>query len=108
MTAMFMVSSMISGPEVPGHSELVSAIFEIFIRVRRRGRMTGKLRIAIREKLLLARDAIAATMVRMEDKPKLPRINVSRNSSILTTWFPISNRNIPKERSARIVNRSRL
>ena len=103
-----MVSRMTRGPVVPGHSGLVRASLEIFIRVSSRGRMMGKLRTAIKEKLLLAREAMAATMVRMEESPKLPRIRARINNPVLTTWFPISSRNIPKDSRERIAIRRRL
>ena len=81
---------------------------DTFIRVARNGSTIGKLRIAMREKLLLARDAIADTIVSVDASPRLPRIRAIRKRGTLTTRFPISKRKRPKEKPERIVIRRRL
>ena len=45
---------------------------ETFIKIRSKGIITGKLKIAISAKLLLVREAIADIIVSDEAKPKLP------------------------------------
>ena len=76
----------------------LSADPETFIRVISNGKTIGKLRMAIREKLFEAREAIAAIIVRTEERPRLPRIRAVRNSKGFCIMFPISS---TKNRSAR-------
>jgi hypothetical protein len=64
--------------------------------------------MAISEKLLLARDAIAATIVRIEAKPRLPRTSVMRKSGMLTTRFPIRRMKSMNDNTERMVIRRRL
>ena len=108
MTVTLMVSRMMMKLPFPDHSLETSAIRETFISVVNNGRTIGKLKIAIREKLLLALEAMAAIMVRIEDSPKLPRIRAVRNNGILTTAFPIKVRKRIKERAERIAIKSKL
>jgi len=53
----------------------LSAFLETLIRVINNGSTSGKLKTAIRVKLLSVREAMAETIVKMEAKPKLPKIN---------------------------------
>jgi len=63
---------------------------ETFMRVINRGKTMGKLRIAIREKLFEAREAIAAIIVSTEESPRLPRIRAVKNRAGFWIRFPIS------------------
>ena len=108
MTVRSMVRRMMMKPPFPDQEADVSAILETFMRVVSKGRTMGKLRIAISEKLLLARDAMAAIMVSTEERPKLPSSNAVRKRVRLTTRFPIRSRNRRKERPERTVIRRRL
>ena len=108
MTVTLMVSRMVMKLQFPDQSAETSAIRETFISVVSNGRTMGKLKIAIREKLLLALEAMAAIMVSIEAKPKLPSIKEVRNKGILTTAFPIRVRKSTKEREERMAIKSRL
>jgi hypothetical protein len=108
ITVTLMVRRMIIKLPFPDQSLEISAILETFIRVVSNGSMIGKLKIAIREKLLLALEAMAAIIVRIEASPKLPSIRAVRNNGILTTAFPINVRKRIKERPERIAIKSRL
>ena len=108
MTVTLIVSRMTIKLQFPDQSFETSAVRETFIRVVSKGRTIGKLKIAIREKLLLALEAMAAIMVRIEASPKLPRISAVRNNGILTTAFPINVRKRIKERAERIAIKSKL
>ena len=108
MTVTLMVSSMIIKLQFPDQSAETSAVRETFISVVSNGRTIGKLNIAIREKLLLALEAMAAIMVRIDASPKLPRIRAVRNNGTLTTAFPINVRKRIKERAERMAIKSRL
>ena len=72
------------------------------------GKTMGKLRMAIREKLLLAREAMAAIIVRMEDNPKLPSSNAVRNKGRFMTMFPINIKKTMKDKMERMDISSRL
>ena len=54
------------------------------------GNNNGKLSMAINAELLLAREAIALTIVRMEDNPQLPRTMHIINNPMLLTRLPIN------------------
>ena len=75
---------------------------DTFIKVVNNGNTMGKLRMAIKEKLLLAREAIAAIIVSMDASPKLPMSNETRKSGRFMTRLPISNRKKLKERTDRM------
>ena len=107
MTVTLMVSRMMIKLQFPDQSEETNAMRETFIRVVSKGRTTGKLKIAIREKLLLALEAMAAIIVRMDDNPKLPSNNAVRNKEMLTTMLPIKSKNKPNDKTDRmdIINR---
>jgi hypothetical protein len=87
---------------------VVRALFETFMSVPRSGRTTGKLKMAISEKLLLALEAMAATMVNTDARPKLPRTRMIIKRGTFTTGFPISKRKKIKENTERMVIKSRL
>jgi hypothetical protein len=55
--------------------KLISAkrMDEALIKLKSKGIITGKERMAIKAKLLLERDAIAATMVKTDAKPIAPK-----------------------------------
>ena len=72
---------------------------ETFISVINKGNTIGKLRIAIREKLFDAREAIAAIIVRTDESPRLPRNRAVINSPGFCIIFPISR---TKNRRARM------
>jgi len=82
---------MISNGTFPLQLLFVRADAETFISVISRGRIIGKLRIAIREKLFEAREAIAAIIVRIEDKPRLPSTRAETNNTGFTIILPINN-----------------
>ena len=108
MTVTLMVSRMIIKLQFPDQSSDTRAVRETFISVVSNGSTIGKLNIAIREKLLLALEAMAAIMVRIDASPKLPRLSAMRNNGTLTTAFPIKVRKRIKERDERIAIKSRL
>ena len=108
MTVTLIVRRMMIKLQFPVQSAETSAVRETFISVVSNGRTIGKLNIAIREKLLLALEAMAAIMVRIEASPKLPRIRAVRNNGTLTTAFPINVRKRTKERVERIAIKSKL
>ena len=56
----------------------ISAIFETIITVINMGIIIGKLNIAIMPKLLFDREEIAATIVKSEAKPRLPKIKAAK------------------------------
>jgi hypothetical protein len=58
------------------------------ITTRSKGRITGKLRIAIREALFDALDAIPEFMVRTDANPMEPNIRVKINNPGSMTGFP--------------------
>ena len=89
MTAPLMVSRRIIKPAFPVPSLTDSALFDTFIRVLSKGRIIGKLRIAMSEKLLLALEAMAATIVSTDVIPKLPSNKHVRNKGRSTTLLPI-------------------
>ena len=60
-------------PAVPSQSGVVSAFLEIFIRISNKGRIMGKPKMAIREKLLLVLEAMADIMVNKDANPIPPR-----------------------------------
>lgn len=85
MTVMLMVTSTVIKLPLPDQSFDTSAECDTFMSVVSRGRTMGKLSIAIKEKLLLAREAMAAIIVRIDAKPKLPRNSEVRNKERLAT-----------------------
>ena len=108
MTVTLIVKRIMRKLPFPDQSPETSAVCDTFIRVVSKGSTIGKLRIAISEKLLLALEAIAAIMVSIEERPKLPSTSDVRNNGILTTRFPISVRKRMNDREERIAMRSRL
>ena len=103
-----MVSRMTIKPQLPDHWLEIREVCEIFIKVVSNGSTMGKLSMAMSEKLLLAREAIAAIMVRMDANPKLPNSNAVRNKRILTTIFPINSKNKPNDKTERMDISNRL
>ena len=70
------------------NSDVSKAIFEILIRLNINGNISGKLNIAIKAKLLSDREAIAATIVRVEANPKAPNISPAKNKAFPTIILP--------------------
>jgi hypothetical protein len=103
-----MVTRMIINAPIPDESEDTSAFWDTFIKVVSKGSTIGKLRIAMSEKLLLALEAMAAIMVRIDASPKLPRINAVKNRGIFTTRLPINVRNKTNDKDDRMAIKSRL
>ena len=66
-----------------------TAFFETFISDNNNGISMGKLRIAIKLKLLLVLEAIADTMLKTLAKPMLPKTKVSIKKGISSTRFLI-------------------
>jgi len=95
-------------PAFPDHSKFLRAVDDTFISVASNGSTTGKLKIAIREKFWLAREAIAATIVRTDDNPRLPKSNARINNGIFTTMFPIKRIKKRKANNDRIAISKRL
>ena len=89
MTAILIINNMIINGIFPLQEPEVSAEAETFIRVIRRGKTIGKLSIAISEKLFEALEAMAAIMVRTDERPRLPRISAVKNSPGFWIIFPI-------------------
>ena len=105
---MMMESRITKRPDKPDQSMLLMADRETFIRVASRGSTIGKLKMAIKEKLWLAREAMAATMVSTDDNPRLPSSRVSKNRGTFTTWLPMSSRKNPNASAERMAIRKRL
>ena len=95
-------------PVFPVPSVIDKALFETFIRVLSRGRMIGKLRMAMSEKLLVALEAMAATIVRMDVIPRLPSNKQIRNNGRSTTLLPIINEKKRKLNDDKIIISSKL
>jgi len=108
MTAPLIVRRMMIKPMFPLPSVIVKALFETFIRVLSKGRIIGKLRIAMSEKLLLALEAMAATIVRMDVIPRLPSNKHIRNNGKSTTLLPIISMKKRKLKDERMTISSRL
>lgn len=103
-----MVSMMTIKPQLPDHWLEIREVCEIFIKVVSNGSTMGKLRMAISEKLLLAREAMAAIIVRTDANPKLPSSKAVRNKGILMTMFPIRSKKNTKDKTERMDISKRL
>jgi hypothetical protein len=66
-----------------------TAFFENFISTIKKGISSGKLSIAIKLKLDDAFEAIAETIVNIEEKPKLPRSKARKKNELSCTRFLI-------------------
>ena len=67
----------------------MKAFFESLINTINNGMITGKLRIAIKDELLPAFDAIAEISVKANEKPTLPSSIDKKKIQKLTSGFPI-------------------
>ena len=108
ITAMLIVRRIISRPPAVDQSPEVIADPDDFIRVINRGSTMGKLKMAISEKLFPALEAMAATMVSTEARPRLPSTSVIINKAMLITRFPINSTKKPNESVERMNIRIRL
>ena len=66
-----------------------TAFFENFISTIKKGISSGKLSIAIKLKLDDAFEAIAETIVNIEEKPKLPSSKARKKNELSCTRFLI-------------------